>query len=223
VTGAVHPIKWKAKYGGLDVSEARRPSRWKRETAAEELLAESDAGQRSAEGPARKKTSEAVAAEGGGCPTGRAALAELGARMQAGRTHRSSMHYRPRRPDDSLLRQRCASWLPSADASAIGAWDGCSKGKATRAEPKKLYRLYRQEKLRCAAVAGASGRLELCALALPAAVNRRWSLDFVSDCASETAVASAFCAWSTTQRECLAAGSIPRWVACVWCGNWSGW
>ena len=22
--GAVHPIKWKAKYGGLDVSEARR-------------------------------------------------------------------------------------------------------------------------------------------------------------------------------------------------------
>jgi putative transposase len=24
VRGAVHPIKWKAKYGGLDVSEARR-------------------------------------------------------------------------------------------------------------------------------------------------------------------------------------------------------
>jgi putative transposase len=24
VRGAVHPIKWKAKYGGLEVSEARR-------------------------------------------------------------------------------------------------------------------------------------------------------------------------------------------------------
>ncbi len=48
--------KWKAKYGGLDVSEARRLKSLEDENRRlKKLPAEVDAGQRGAQGPARKK------------------------------------------------------------------------------------------------------------------------------------------------------------------------
>ena len=48
--------KWKSKYGGLDVSDARRLKTLEDENAKlKRLLAEADAGQRDAEGHRRKK------------------------------------------------------------------------------------------------------------------------------------------------------------------------
>jgi putative transposase len=48
--------KWKAKYGGLEVSEARRLKALEDENRRlKKLLGRVDAGQRGAQGPARKK------------------------------------------------------------------------------------------------------------------------------------------------------------------------
>ena len=55
ISGATF-YKWKAKFGGLDVSEARRLKASEDENAqAEEAAGRGDAGQRHAEGPRLKK------------------------------------------------------------------------------------------------------------------------------------------------------------------------
>jgi len=54
--------KWKAKYGGLEVSEARRLKALEDENRRlKKLLGRVDAGQRGAQGPARKKRLEPAA------------------------------------------------------------------------------------------------------------------------------------------------------------------
>src|SRR5262249_42604204 len=53
--------KWKARWGGLEVSDARRLKARRREPPAQEVAGRSDAGQRHAEGHRRKKMVTPVA------------------------------------------------------------------------------------------------------------------------------------------------------------------
>jgi transposase InsO family protein len=70
---------------------------------------------------------------------------------------------------------------------------------------KKLYRIYREEKL----MVRRRGRRKRAIgtrapLALPDTINRRWSLDFVSDALSDGRRFRIFCVVDDFSRECLA-------------------
>jgi putative transposase len=120
--------------------------------------------------------------------------------------NRSSMNYLPRRPDDSILRQRLREL--AAERRRFGyrrlGWLLAREGHAMNR--KKLYRLYREEKL----MVRRRGRRKRAVgtrapLALPVAVNRRWSLDFVSDALGDGRRFRILCVVDNFSRECLAA------------------
>jgi putative transposase len=70
---------------------------------------------------------------------------------------------------------------------------------------KKLYRLYREEKLMVRRRGRRKRAIATRApLALPAAVNRRWSLDFVSDALGDGRRFRILCVVDNFSRECLA-------------------
>jgi len=105
--------------------------------------------------------------------------------------NRSSLGYQPRRPDDSLLRQRLRQL--AAERRRFGyrrlgwllAREGC------RMNHKKLYRLYREEKLMVRRRGGRKRALGTRApMTLPLTIDQRWSLDFVSDTLSDGAAFS---------------------------------
>ncbi len=89
---------------------------------------------------------------------------------------------------------------------------------------KKLYRLYREEKL----MVRRRGRRKRAIgtrapLAPPAAVNRRWSLDFVSDALGDGRRFRILCVVDNFSRECLAAVVDTSLGGVRVVGNWSGW
>jgi putative transposase len=120
--------------------------------------------------------------------------------------NRSSMHYRPRRPDDSLLRQRLRELAAERRRFGYRRLGWLLEREGHVLNRKKLYRLYRQEKL----MVRRRGRRKRAIgtrapLALPAAVNRRWSLDFVSDALGDGRRFRILCVVDNFSRECLAA------------------
>ena len=87
---------------------------------------------------------------------------------------------------------------------------------------KKLYRIYHEEKL----MVRRRGRRKRAIgtrapLALPDAINRRWSLDFVSDALSDGRRFRIFCVVDDFSRECRPRWSILRSAACASCANWN--
>ena len=96
--------------------------------------------------------------------------------------NRSSMNYRPRRPDDAMLRQRLRELAAERRLFGYRRLGWLLEREGHVLNRKKLYRLYREEKL----MVRRRGRRKRAIgtrapLAVPEAVNRRWSLDFVSD------------------------------------------
>lgn len=89
--------------------------------------------------------------------------------------------YASRRPDDEGLRVRLRAL--AGERRRFGyrrlhillAWEGHCVNH------KKLFRLYRAERLGVRMRGAASGRWARAPIALPQGVNQRWSLDFVSD------------------------------------------
>ncbi|MGY4298577.1 transposase-like protein [Bradyrhizobium sp. i1.4.4] len=99
--------KWKAKYGGLEVSDAKRlKGAGGRERQAQEAVGRDDARQRHAQGRHRK-TMVTPAAR-------REAVAHLRAKFEVSERRactalgvdRTSVRYRSRRPDDPVCRAR---------------------------------------------------------------------------------------------------------------------
>ena len=116
---------------------------------------------------------------------------------------RSILRYRCRRPDDSALRQRLREL--AAERRRFGyrrlGWMLAREGHALN--HKKLYRLYREERLM---VRGRKRALGTRApMALPITINQRWSLDFVSDTLSDGRRFRILCIVDDFSRECLAA------------------
>ena len=118
---------------------------------------------------------------------------------------RSTLRYRCRRPDDAALRQRLREL--AAERRRFGyrrlGWMLAREGHALN--HKKLYRLYREERLMVRRRRGRKRALGTRApMMLPSTINQRWSLDFSQ---TRWATADAFrilCMVDDFSRECLA-------------------
>jgi putative transposase len=119
--------------------------------------------------------------------------------------NRSSLSYRARRPDDSTVRERLREL--AAERRRFGyrrlGWLLAREGHVMNR--KKLYRIYREERL----MVRRRGRRKRAIgtrapLALPDAINRRWSLDFVSDALGDGRRFRILCVVDDFSRECLA-------------------
>jgi putative transposase len=117
----------------------------------------------------------------------------------------SVLHYRFRRSDDAPLRQRLrelAQVRRRFGYRRLG-WLLAREGHAMN--HKKLYRLYREEKLMVRRRRGRKRALGARApLPSAQAVNQRWSLDFVSDTLSDGRRFRILCMVDNFSRECLA-------------------
>ena len=119
--------------------------------------------------------------------------------------NRSSMSYRPRRPDDSLLRQRLRELAAERRRFGYRRLGWLLEREGHVMNRKKLYRLYREEKLMVRRRRGRKRALGTRApMTLPGAINQRWSLDFVADALSDGRRFRILCVVDDFSRECLA-------------------
>jgi putative transposase len=118
---------------------------------------------------------------------------------------RSTLRYQDKRPDDSALRQRLREL--AAERRRFGyrrlGWMLAREGHAMN--HKRLYRLYREERLMVRRRGRRKRALGTRApILLPHAINQRWSLDFVSDTLSDGRRFRILCVVDDFSRECLA-------------------
>jgi putative transposase len=119
--------------------------------------------------------------------------------------NRSSMNYRPRRPDDSALRQRLRELAAERRRFGYRRLGWLLEREGHVMNGKKLYRLYREEKLMVRRRRGRKRALGTRApMTLPGAINQRWSLDFVADALSDGRRFRILCVVDDFSRECLA-------------------
>jgi putative transposase len=119
--------------------------------------------------------------------------------------NRSSMNYRPRRPDDSLLRQRLRELAAERRRFGYRRLGWLLEREGQVLNRKKLYRLYREEKLMVRRRRGRKRALGTRApMTVPSAINQRWSLDFVADALSDGRRFRILCVVDDFSRECLA-------------------
>src|ERR1700722_11845595 len=118
---------------------------------------------------------------------------------------RSTLRYQAKRPDDSALRQRLrelAGERRRCGYRRLG-WMLAREGHALN--HKRLYRLYREERLMVRRRGRRKRALGTRApILLPRAINQRWSLDFVSDTLSDGRRFRILCVVDDFSRECLA-------------------
>ena len=119
---------------------------------------------------------------------------------------RSTMRYRCRRPEDRALRERLREL--AAERRRFGyrrlGWMLAREGHTIN--HKKLYRIYREERLIMRRRRGRKRALGTRApMMLPSRINQRWSLDFVSDTLSDGRRFRILCIVDDFSRECLAA------------------
>jgi putative transposase len=118
---------------------------------------------------------------------------------------RSTLRYRYRRTDDSAIRERLREL--AAERRRFGyrrlGWMLAREGLTVN--HKKLYRIYREERLMVRRRRGRKRALGTRApMALPGRTNQRWSLDFVSDTLSDGRRFRILCIVDDYSRECLA-------------------
>ena len=118
---------------------------------------------------------------------------------------RSTLRYQRKRPDDAGVRQRLRDL--AAERRCFGyrrlGWMLAREGHVMN--HKKLYRLYREERLMVRRRRGRKRALGTRApMTLPDAINQRWSLDFVADALSDGRRFRILCVVDDFSRECLA-------------------
>jgi putative transposase len=175
--------KWKAKYGGLDVSETRRLKAARgRERQAQADAGRGDARQCRAERPAAKKVVTPAARREAAAylrqayeMSGRRACRVLG-------VDRTSVRYQATRPDGGVLRERLKALAQERRRFGYRRLHVLPKREGHAVNKKRVQRLYREEKL---TVRRRGGRKRAMGtrrpLEMPLAPNQRWSLDFVPD------------------------------------------
>ena len=116
----------------------------------------------------------------------------------------STLRYRSRRPDDSVLRRRLRELAQQRRRFGYRRLGWLLTREVHAMNHKKLYRLYREEKLMVRRRGGRKRALGTRApMELPHAVNQRWSLDFVSDTLADGRF-RILCVVDDFSRECLA-------------------
>src|SRR5881398_284107 len=153
-----------------------------RKRQAEAAVGRRDAGQCRVEGPARKKMvtpaacREAVAHLRSGF-----AMSERRA-CRVAEVERSSVRYRRRRPDDALVRERLKALAAQRRRFGYRRLWVLLRREGHAVNKKRVYRLYRQERLMVRRRGGRKRAVGTRApMPVPSGPNRRWSLDFVHD------------------------------------------
>ena len=138
--------------------------------------------------------------------------------------NRSSLNYRPRRPDDSAVRERLRELAGERRRFGYRRLGWLLAREGHEMNRKKLYRIYREEKL----MVRRRGRRKRAIgtrapLPLPDAINCRWALDFVSDALGDGRRFRILCVVDDFSRECLACVVDTSSAAYAWRASWSVW
>jgi putative transposase len=113
--------------------------------------------------------------------------------------------YQSRRPDDTALRKRLRELASERRRFGYRRLHLLLEREGIIMNWKKLYRLYREEKLTVRKRGGRKRALGTRApMAIPQEANQRWSLDFVSDALSDGRKFRVLCVIDDFSRECLA-------------------
>ena len=198
--------KWKAKYGGLDVSDARRLKSLEEEnTLLKKLLAEAmldnaipkDVAAKKMVTPDAKRDALAHACLVHGVSQRRA--------YEALDVDRSSVRYRSLRPDDRELREAMKSVAAQRRRFGYRRIHVMLQRQGIEMNIKKLRRLYSEAKLQ---VRKRGGRKRALGTRRPIVVpdqpNQRWSLEFVSDAFTDGRRFRVLTVVDDHTRECLA-------------------
>jgi putative transposase len=117
----------------------------------------------------------------------------------------STLRYQPRRADDAGLRRRLRELAQERRRFGYRRWGWLLAREGQVMNHKKLYRLYREEKLMVRRRGGRKRALGTRApMMLPHTINQRWSLDLVSDTLSDGRRFRILCVVDDFSRECLA-------------------
>ncbi|MER9245611.1 IS3 family transposase [Mesorhizobium sp. M0590] len=197
---------WKARFGGMDVSEARRLKALEDEnTRLKRLLADAmldnaalkDLGGKEMVTPAAKRKAVARLKEGFGMSERRACKAIGCCRM--------TVRYETSRPNDRELRERMKAIAQERRRFGYRRLLVMLRREGLVVNHKKLFRLYREEKL---AVRRRGGRKRAIGTRAPMVVplrpDERWSLDFVSDQLTDGRRFRILAVVDDCTRECLA-------------------
>ncbi|MER8453440.1 IS3 family transposase [Mesorhizobium sp. M1428] len=196
---------WKARFGGMDVSEARRLKALEDEnTRLKRLLADAmldnaalkECGKEMVT-PAAKRKAVARLKEGFGMSERRACKAIGCCRM--------TVRYETSRPDDREVRERMKAIAQERRRFGYRRLLVMLRREGLVVNHKKLFRLYREEKL---AVRRRGGRKRAIGTRAPMLVplrpDERWSLDFVSDQLTDGRRFRILAVVDDCTRECLA-------------------
>ena len=175
--------KWKAKYGGLEVSDAKRLKTLEDENAKlKKLLAEAMLDNAMLKDVASKKMVAPVAR--------REAIAHLQSIFEVSERRacaglgvdRTSVRYRSTRPDDGAVRARLRELAALRRRFGYRRLYILLRREGIIMNHKKLRRLYREERLQVRRRGRRKRALGTRApLTIPQGPNQRWSLDFLSD------------------------------------------
>jgi len=117
----------------------------------------------------------------------------------------STLRYRSKRPDDAGLRRRLRELAQERRRFGYRRLGWLLAREGHSMNHKKLYRLYREERLMVRRRGGRKRALGTRApMELPQGINQRWSLDFVSDTLADGRRFRILCIVDDFSRECLA-------------------
>ena len=198
---------WKAKYGGMDVSDAKRLKALEDENGKlKRLYADAIAGQCRPEGTSLKKLVTPAAR--------RDAVAHLRTVLEVSERRactimdvdRSTVRYRSRRPDDGPLRARLRELAHQRRRFGYRRLHVLLRQDGHAVDSKKTQRLYREEGL---AVRRRKSRRRIAVartpIPLPTGPNSRWSVDFVHDQLANGRRFRVLNVIDNVTKECLAA------------------
>ena len=135
---------------------------------------------------------------------------------------RMTIRYRTTRADDAGLRQRMRAIAQERRRFGYRRLHVLLKREGYLINHKKLFRLYREEKLTVRRRGVRKRAIGTRAMLVPTTPNDRWSLDFVSDQLTDGRRFRILTIFDDCTRECLALVPTPRSPASAWRGNWTG-
>nr|WP_245454310.1 IS3 family transposase [Aquabacter cavernae] len=198
--------KFKARYGGMEVSDARRLKALEEENARlKKLLAEQmldnailkDVASKKLVTPDARRKAVAHACAAHGVSQRRA--------CKALSVDRTSMRYRSVRPDDAGLREAMRAVAGERRRFGYRRIHVMLRRQGIVMNHKKLRRLYREEKLQVRRRGGRKRALGTRRpMLVPDRINVRWSLDFVSDAFTDGRRFRVLAVVDDFSRECLA-------------------
>ena len=197
--------KWKAKFGGLEVSDAKRLKALEDENAKlKKLLAEAMLDNAMLKDVASKMLTPAARREAVAHLQSAFEVSERRACAVLG-VDRTSFRYRSSRPADAAVRARLRELAAVRRRFGYRRLLVLMRREGLTMNHKKFRRLYREERLQVRRRGGRKRALGTRApLTIPQGPNQRWSLDFLSDAFVDGRRFRILAVVDDFTRECLA-------------------